>query len=47
MEIKKLMASPPVLTLPTSDGRYILYSEIPLRPMLEVPYGKSRRENPD
>ena len=26
-EIKKLMASPPVLTLPTSTGRYILYSD--------------------
>ena len=27
MKIKKLMASPPVLTLPTSNGRYILYSD--------------------
>ena len=26
-EIKRLMASPPVLTLPTSTGRYILYSD--------------------
>ena len=26
-EIKKQMASPPVLTLPTSTGRYILYSD--------------------
>ena len=43
-EIKRLVASPPVLTLPTSTGRYILYSDTS-KTHAEVPCGKSRMVN--